>query len=256
MGVQQRSLEDPELVHHMLSAVRLARADRDALLGDPDYSAVDISALVDPDRAQRRAAQITNAALPTSAAVPAGQDTAALVVVDRHGNCVCLIQSLFNAFGSGLMVDGTGVLLNNRGAGFAARLDLPNAPAPGKRPLHTLHSCMVFRDGRPSVLLSTPGGEGQVQTHLQVLHAYINAGLTLQAAIELPRWFDDPATGSVLVESRFDTHVVDDLRARGYDLDVCTEWSDTHGGFQGAARCDSGWWLAADPRQDCWAIGY
>jgi gamma-glutamyltranspeptidase/glutathione hydrolase len=122
-----------------------------------------------------------------------GGDTVYLVVVDEQGMAVSLNQSLFRAFGSGVVVPGTGVLLHNRGS-----FHTPASYRGGAKPIHTLCPGMVLRDGRPELVFGTMGGEGQVQIHLQLLARMLAAGQAPQDAVAGPRWILEQDT--LLVE--------------------------------------------------------
>jgi gamma-glutamyltranspeptidase len=116
-------------------------------------------------------------------------DTVFLGVVDAQGNAVSLIQSLFNSFGSGRMVPGTGIVLHNRGAHFSLVEGSMHVMAPRKRPYHTLSPAMVLRpDGSLHMVFGTPGSDGQTQTLLQVFNNIVLFGMTPQRAVEAPRW--------------------------------------------------------------------
>jgi gamma-glutamyltranspeptidase/glutathione hydrolase len=127
------------------------------------------------------------------AVAPAGGDTIYLCAVDRHGMAVSLSQSLFLAFGSGVVVSATGVLLHNRGAYHTA-----DTYRGGAQPVHTLAPAMALRDGRPHLVFGTMGGDAQVQIHLQLLARILAAGQSVEDAIAAPRWTFDRTT--LLVE--------------------------------------------------------
>jgi len=124
---------------------------------------------------------------------PRGGDTIYLCVVDRRGTAVSLSQSLFEAFGSGVVVPGTGVLLHNRGGYHTAE-----TYRGGARPVHTLAPGMALADGRPSLVFGTMGGDAQVQIHLQLLARILVCGESVERAVAAPRWTFDATT--VLVE--------------------------------------------------------
>jgi gamma-glutamyltranspeptidase/glutathione hydrolase len=121
-----------------------------------------------------------------------GGDTIYLCVVDASGMAVSLNQSLFQAFGSGVVVPGTGVLLHNRGA-YHTRASYRG----GARPIHTLSPALALADGRPRLVFGTMGGEGQVQIHLQLLFRILIAGQSPDDAIAAPRWTFDRTTLAV-----------------------------------------------------------
>ena len=140
-------------------------------------------------------------------------------------------------FGSGVVVDDTGIVLQNRGAYFSLDPKAANALAPSKRTLHTLIPSMALRDGRPAIVFGTMGGDGQAQTHLQVYTALARFGLNMQQAIEMPRWIhgDDHKRETLLVEGRFPADTVERLRGLGHDVTRGEDWLTTMGYAQGIA---------------------
>ncbi len=139
-------------------------------------------------------------------------------VVDEDGNAVSLIQSVFQQFGSAFIVPGTGVLLNNRMNGFSLDSASPNCLAGGKRPIHTLNTYMVQREGELMMLGGSPGGHFQTQTNFQVLTNVIDHGMHWQAAMDAPRWYHDADTDALTLESRFELDVASALERRGHGV--------------------------------------
>ncbi len=188
--------DGPDREHQLIEAMKLALADRDVHVGDPDAMttapesllADDFIAvrrgLVDPARARQVAPRLT----------PQG-GTIYMNTADRDGLLVSLIQSNFFGAGCGLRVDEWGVNLHNRGAGFNLDDGHPNAFGAEKMPLHTLIPGLALRDGRPWLVFGSEGGHGQAQTHLQVLTRMLVDGADPQAAITAPRFTVDPETG-------------------------------------------------------------
>jgi len=172
-GFDIRSLghNSVDTLHLLIEAKKLAFADRDAYLADPASAKVPVDDLISTDYAAARRKLID----PQQASrhVPPGLDdrgeTVYVTVVDEDRNAVSLIYSVFSAFGSGLVVPGTGVVLQNRGAGFSLEAGHPNEIAPGKRALHTNMPAMAFRDGKPWLSFGVMGGDMQPQGHTQVL---------------------------------------------------------------------------------------
>ncbi|MFO8009037.1 MAG: gamma-glutamyltransferase, partial [Candidatus Brocadiia bacterium] len=185
-------------------------------------------------------------------------DTVYLMVVDQDGNAVSWIQSLFSSFGSKLVEPETGIVLQNRGGGFTLEEGHPNIIEPGKRPFHTLTPAMITdSEGHFNMTLGTPGGHGQTQTQIQVLHNIYVLGMHPQEAIEAPRYRSNNGT-RVAIENRIPLEVRDQLRLKGHDLQVIDGWSATFGGAQmiwfdrenGVLR------TGADPRREAAAITY
>lgn len=181
-----------EYLNTLTRASQLAYRDRDAHIADPSFVSVPLDRLLSKAYAKSLADQIRAAGsggVPDSSAARDGSgDTVYLCVVDRDGNAVSYIQSLFASFGSGKMVPGTGITLHNRGSLYTLDPAHPQVIAPSKRPFHTLSPAMVLHpDGSPYMVLGSPGGDGQPQTVVQVLNNIVLFGMAPQAAIEARR---------------------------------------------------------------------
>jgi gamma-glutamyltranspeptidase/glutathione hydrolase len=188
--------QSADALHVLLEAKKLAFADRDRYLSDPDFVDIPVQELLDKDYAarQRQRIDLRRAAPIIDPGVPAAGDTVYLCVVDEEGNAVSLIQSLFFPFGSGIVAGDTGIVLQNRGHYFSLNPQSANYLQPGKRTLHTLAPAMAFKDGRPWLVFGTVGGDAQPQIHAQVLTDIIDFDLNPQEAVEAPRWRSTPAT--------------------------------------------------------------
>ncbi len=257
-GVDLRSMGwgSAEQIHTMVEIKKLAFADRDAMAGDPRAVPFEVGDLLaEGFIAQRRRAITGRAALRVEpAALPA--DTTYLAVVDRDGNAVSLIESVFSAFGSATMVPGTGILLNNRLAGFSLDVRSPNALAPGKRPVHTLNTVIVLDGSAPRFVYGTPGRHAQVQTNFQLGVGLIDHGLDVQEAIEAPRWYHESGR-ALQIESRFPEQVRKSLAGKGHDLQLLGEWAEITGGAQAIGVDENGVFSGgADPRREGYAAGY
>jgi len=254
---------DPaDYVHLLVEATKLAFGDRDRWLADPDHAPVPLARLLDPaylrDRG-RRIAMDRAAPAPVAAGIERG-DTIACVTADAAGNCVSLIQSIYHEWGSGVVAGETGVVLQNRGAGFTLEAGHPNVLAPGKRPFHTLTPFMYLRDGKPALVAGTMGGEGQPQTLVAVTTRVLDVALDAQAAVEAPRWVYGRTWGAptraLAIESRFGEPVTAELARRGHDVRVLDPWSDTAGHAQAVELRPDGLLVGGgDPRADGPALG-
>ena len=206
-----------EYLNTLTRAAQFAYRDRDAHIADPTFTQVPLDRLLSKSYAAELAAQIRTGgtALPDGHLQREGNgDTVYLCVVDKDGNAVSYIQSLFASFGSGRMVPGTGITLHNRGALYVLDPAHPQIIAPGKRPFHTLAPSMVLHpDGSPYMVLGSPGGDGQPQTVVQVLNNMLLFGMQPQAAIEARRLQANGLRASVEVGMLSDTGSA--LRARG-----------------------------------------
>jgi gamma-glutamyltranspeptidase/glutathione hydrolase len=254
-------------VHLLVECMRLGFADAFAFVADPDFAPAPLDRLLSEDYlgARRRAVDPERAAPAVGPGLPAaGSDTVYVAAVDGEGNAVSLIQSLFMGTGTGLVVPGTGVSLQNRGAGFSLRPGHPNALAPGKRPYHTIIPALLTRDGELAACFGVMGGTMQPQGHLQVLSALLDRGMDPQQALDAPRfqipggWTEKPS-GALLVEDGFDPGVLEGLARRGHALGIVSGRDRGRmGGGQVILRDPRTGVLSggSDPRKDGCAAGY
>jgi len=255
-------------VHRAVEAKKLAFADRLAYVGDPRFVTSPLETLLDKGYAARRRRHLDMA---RATEVPAGGltevtgDTTFFCTADVEGNMVAYVTSLSASFGCGEVVEGTGIMLNNRaGRGFSLEAGHPNCIAPGKRTMHTLSPYLATRDGAPWLAWGTPGGDAQPQWNLQILQNLLDAGMDLQAAIEAPRWHSFPGTDPATIEQPFELRVEDgypaetltELARRGHRIVPMGEMEGGGGAQAIAADRARGIYLgASDPRVDGCAIG-
>jgi gamma-glutamyltranspeptidase/glutathione hydrolase len=250
-----------EHLHLLLEMVKLAYADRDRFIADPSAGPLPTAGLLDKGYAARRRAAFDPRKAQTHAFGDPDGDTTGFVVADGQGNVISVIQSLFNAFGSGIVVPGTGVVLQNRGRHFSMDPGHPNAFAPRQRPFHTLIAALATRDERPLFGFATMGGNGQAMFHTQVLTNLIDYGMDMQEAIERPRFLigaflpDDPAD-AIHVESRVGARVLNALARKGHPIKAGTEFLNREGHGHGIAFADGTLTGGADPRGDGLALGF
>ncbi|MCH9675305.1 MAG: gamma-glutamyltransferase [Gammaproteobacteria bacterium] len=225
-----------ERIHLLVEAKKLAFADRNRYAGDPDYVDWPLETLISQAHAQRRRAEIDpeQARWPDGALVAEHSgDTSYFAVADGDGNAVSFIHSLSAAFGSAVVAGDTGITLNNRaGRGFSLDPAHPNVIAPGRRTMHTLNAYIVFRDGHPWLIGGTPGGDQQTQWSTQVVTGVVDYGLTVQEAVDAPRWYSFPGTDpanlgldpSVRVEQGVGELACKRLRALGHQVQTVPAW--------------------------------
>ena len=253
--------EGPEAVHLMAEAKKLAFADRLAYLGDIPRTPLETLLSKEYAAQQRKrinpsaaAARYSPGRLPQ---VNGGSDTTYLCVMDARGNAVSWIQSVFHGYGSGVVVPGTGVLLNNRMTGFSLDPKSPNVLAPGKKTMHTLNTWMAFRGDELWAVGGTPGGDVQVQTNLQTLTQMIDWGRNPQEAIESPKWHVPPDGAELSVEDRLPLDTCYEMRRRGHHLTVGGPWSGACASQILTLDADTGAIFGgSDPRADGLALGY
>jgi gamma-glutamyltranspeptidase/glutathione hydrolase len=182
-------------------------------------------------------------------------ETIYLTVADKDGNMISFINSLYDEFGSGVVVPGTGFALEDRGAGFTLEPGMANTVAPGKRPFHTLIPAFITKDDQPYMSFGLMGGAMQAQGHVQVLLDWLVFHMGLQEAIDQPRWRH--FTGKKLgLEVAFSDSARHALTAMGHELLPDSTLIGAFGGSQAIRKLPRGWEAASDPRKDGEAIGY
>ncbi len=184
------SPNSPEYLHLLIEAKKAAFEDRDRFITDPEFEKIPIDYLLSKDYAQRIRDQINlGVAAPPSSFVSQNNssETVYVTAVDRDRNAVSFISSLFMAFGSGVVVEGTGIALQNRGKSFSLDPKHRNRIEPHKRPMHTIIPGMVFKDGAFLMSFGVMGGDMQPQGHVQFLVNVIDFGMNLQEAMDTPR---------------------------------------------------------------------
>ena len=261
-----------DYLHTLVELKKLAFADRDRWVADPNSANVPVDQLLDADYLKNRA-QLINMSVAAESAEPGfgdeilaepngnrsdAGDTVFITAVDQWGNAVSWIQSNFAGFGSGLLDEATGILLHNRGALFTLETGHPNQIAPDKRPYHTLSPTMaLYPSGEFAFTLGTPGGDSQTQTILQITHNMLVFGMTPQQAIEAPR-FRSLSGLRLAIEDRVSEEALLDLRQRGHLLNLVEGWTATFGGAHMIHHDPETGVLtaAADPRREAYAIAY
>ena len=243
-------------LHLETEAARLAFAARNQFVADPAMADVPVDHLLSDALADDLRGRISmDRAMDATAVVPgpAHQDTIYLTVVDRDLNCVSFINSLFYGFGSCIASPTTGVMFQNRGAGFRVEPGHPNCVAPGKRPLHTIIPGMALKDGQCEVSFGVMGGAYQPVGHARLLTNLWDYGMDVQEAIDCPRAFQ--FMGKLTVERGVPESVRRDLAARGHDIEeIVIPWG---GGQAIIVDRDRGTLAAgSDPRKDGCALGY
>jgi gamma-glutamyltranspeptidase/glutathione hydrolase len=254
-------------VHLLVQAKQLAYHDRDRFLADPRFADVPVERLISKAHADARRGLLDPDRALAWDKVPAqgslAGDTVYVGVVDRDGNAVSLIQSLYGIFGSGVVAGETGVLLQNRGAYFSLDPAHPNVLRPGKIPLHTLIASIGKRDGRLWSVFGCMGADGQPQIHLQAYTGLIDHGLDIQQAVEMPRFLSGrfalgEARDTLHIEARFPRGTIEELERRGHPVDRWGDWNELAGHAHGIVVDPRTGvrWGGADPRSDGAAIGY
>ncbi|MCL1886416.1 MAG: gamma-glutamyltransferase [Betaproteobacteria bacterium] len=249
--------------HVIVEATKEAFADRDKYLSDPDFVNIPLERLLSKKHGQEQAARIRmdQSAQSVKPLEPKG-DTIWLGVVDKDGNAVSLIQSIYHDFGSAIVPKGTGVLLQNRGSFFSLDSTHVNKLEPKKRTFHTLNAAMLLKDNKPYLIYGTMGGEGQPQTQAAIATRVVDFGMYPQDAITAPRWLNGrtwgAASNDLKIEGRVPEEVLSELKRRGHPVTKVDDFTDTMG-HAGAIMVDQKTGLkygATDPRGDGLAAGY
>ena len=224
--------------HLQIEAIKLAFADAFHYVTDPARMDVDPRSLINPAYGAMRAGEIGERAQIFTHAIPPKSGTVYLCCADGEGNMVSWIQSNYMGFGSGIVVDGTGIALQNRGADFSLDPTAANCLAPGKRTYHTIIPGFLMKDGGPVGPFGVMGGYMQPQGHVQVVMNYVDFHMDPQQALDAPRW-QWLRDGSVTVESRFDPELARALQRRGHSvrMDLSTP---SFGRGQMIVRLDNG----------------
>ncbi|UVI29320.1 gamma-glutamyltransferase [Paenibacillus spongiae] len=245
----------------MIEALKLSFRDRNAFLTDPAFAAIPLERLLSKPYAAGLASAIRmDGALPVDS-VPAGNDTAYAAVVDREGNAVSFIQSLYFEFGSGVVAGDTGILLQNRGSFFSLDPLHVNCLQPGKRTFHTLMPAMAFRGGSLDMLYGTQGGEGQPQTQTAVFTRMADYGMDPRRAVDEPRFLWGRTWGEpsqeLKLESRIDSSVAESLAEAGHCVRVVGAYDGVMGHAHAIMVGEFGFFQGGtDPRSDGAAIGW
>ncbi|MCE2805414.1 MAG: gamma-glutamyltransferase [Gemmataceae bacterium] len=267
--IRKMGFASPEYWHLFIEAKKLAFADRSRHYADMEFSRVPLVALASKEYARSRSALIRPDRVLGD--VPPGDpklgrsDTTYLCVVDKDRNCVSLIQSNYNGFGSGLVHPELGFGMQNRGTLFSLDENHPNRLEPGKRPFHTIIPALAMRQGKPWLVFGVMGGDMQPQGHAQVLVNLLDFGMDLQEAGEAPRVehtgsatpTGKPAkgAGTVLVEEGMPSSVIDGLRKNGHSVQMVR----VNGGGYQAILIDPETSVlhgASEHRKDGMAAGY
>jgi gamma-glutamyltranspeptidase / glutathione hydrolase len=246
--------DSADSVHLQIEAVKLAFADAQAYVADIEHMPFRPERLLDKDYLRARATLIDpNTAKPASAGTPNG-GTVYLTAADASGAMVSMIQSNYMGFGSGVVVPGTGISLQNRGADFAVAPGHPNQVGPSKRPYHTIIPGFLSKDGVPVMSFGVMGGAMQPQGHVQVVTRIVDYGQNPQAACDGPR-FRWVYGMQVCCETGFQPSTLDELERRGHQL-VTTDDYNQFGSCQAIWRLDGGYLAVSDPRRDGQAAGF
>jgi gamma-glutamyltranspeptidase/glutathione hydrolase len=245
-------------LHLKMEAMKLAMTDAGRYVADPEMADVPVQELLSSAYADERRALIKMdqaITAPKAGLPPTGHDTVYLCAADGEGNAVSFINSLYMGFGSGIVAEGTGIALQNRGNLFSLDPDHPNCIAPHKRPYHTIIPCMVTKEGKLAICFGVMGGFMQPQGHLQVLSNIVDHGMNPQQALDAPRFYFQH-DNEFLTETFYPKETYDALRSRGHVL-AFGEGGVFGGGQVIMVDPESGALMAgSEPRNDGCAVAY
>lgn len=255
LDIDVSKVDEPEVLHAQIEAMKSAFADTHAFVADPDCCGR-CEELLDDARISAHAQSITAESSGIRAeTIPKYSSTVYLAVGDANGMQVSFIQSNFEGFGSGVVIPNTGIAMQNRGRGFSLDASHPNAIGPSKRPFHTIIPAFIELAQGGNVPMGVMGGPMQPQGHVQVASRLLFANQNPQAALDAPRWRVEPGR-TVHLESGFDAKVYTALKEMGHDVHVATERTVQFGGGQVVYQLQDGYVAGSDSRRDGQAIGF
>lgn len=242
-------------VHRQIECMKIAIRAAFDHFADPDAMRITPEALLGAESIARAARTIgTRASDPPPVALPVGRDTVYLCAADEDGRMISFIQSNYLGFGSGIVIPGTGISMQNRGMGFSLDPDHPNCVAPGKRPFHTIIPGFVTESGAPRLAFGVMGGHMQHQGHFQMVQRIFDHGENPQAASDAPRWHVFPDF-SVGLEAGFPQAIAAGLADLGHSVRY-VEQEHVFGGAQIILKTEHGYIAGSDHRKEGQAGGF
>ena len=255
--------DDPAgYVDAVTRATALAFRDRDRYLDDPVFGEVPVDRLLDPAYLADRAKELDRKWVTPPERLPASRgDTTFSCAVDAYGNVAGVVQSLYWEWGSGVVAGDTGILLQNRGSFFSLDPGNKDRLEPGKRPASTLTNGMLLSDNKPELVFGAMGGEGEPQTQAAVVTRMVDHGLSVQEAIDAPRWLLGRTWGEqtrgLRLEGRFGPKTAKALESKGHEnVALVGDYDDVMGHAQAIHLLPNRLEAASDPRCDGAALGY
>jgi gamma-glutamyltranspeptidase/glutathione hydrolase len=259
LDLRSQPVDSVDSYHLQIEAMKLAFADVYRYVCDPATMKVKAGDLLDPGYLRKRARLVDAKKAGTFDPGAFGSsDTVYLSTADEDGMMVSYIQSNYMGFGSGIVVPGTGISMQNRGACFTLQPGHPNEVRGGKRPFHTIIPAFLTQRGEPVMSFGVMGGDMQPQGHLQMTVRLLDYGQNPQAAVDAPRW-KVSKTGEVLLEPSVPATVVEGLRSRGHRVRVSKKGEveiGSYGSAQLIYRVEGGYVAASEGRRDGQAVGF
>lgn len=266
--VKKWGSNSPPYIHHLCEALRFVFADRSRYLGDPDFIKVPVEELISKKHAKQIVSQIKPDSLLDF--YPFGRydekkndqgNTTHVCVIDDQGNIVSLTQSINHFFGTGIVPENTGFLLNNIMYDFSRDLSSPNAVGPYRRPLSSMSPLIMFKKEKPFLVLGSPGGTRIFSSLTQIIINITDFDMSLDEAIEAPRFFSYSSQGkprSISLESRFPEKTYEALKNIGHSIRIREAFDKYFGGAQGILILQDKKVIlgGADSRRDGYGAGY
>jgi len=256
--IHQYPVDSADSVHLQIEAMKAAFTEAHRHIADPNYMTASPADFLKAEFLARRVQEIRmdRASHPFSE-IPTDCGTVYLSAADENGMMVSFIQSNYMGFGSGIVIPGTGISLQNRGCGFVLEKGHPNCVGGGKRPFHTIIPGFVTQNDQPLMSFGVMGGHMQAQGHVQMMVRVFDYGQNPQAACDAPRWIVNHDF-SIGLEPGFSSHLIEELKSRGHNI-ISNEYMSFLGAFGGAQLIlclENGYCAASDPRKDGQALGF
>ncbi len=253
--IRQYPVDSADSIHLQIEAMKIAFAEAHRHIADPNSMVATTSDFLQDDFLADRAREIRmdRAACPRSK-IPLNRGTVYLTAADENGMMVSFIQSNYSGFGSGIVIPGTGISLQNRGYGFVLEEGHPNCVGGGKRPYHTIIPAFVTGDGQPVMSFGVMGGHMQPQGHVQMMVRIFDYCQNPQAACDAPRWYVGEDS-HIALEPGFSPEILEELKKRGHRFMEKASTS-LFGGAQLIYRLENGYCAASDSRKDGQAVGW
>lgn len=258
--VAKLQVNSPEYLHLFSEVYKLAYADRAKYMGDSDYTPVPMKGFTSKKYAKEVSKYVDlKKAKPSVAHDPwlyEHEDTTHYSIADKEGNMVAITKTVNGLFGNSVVADGYGFVLNNEMDDFVTGSGHPNSVAPGKTPLSSMSPTIVLKDGKPFMVLGSPGATKIISTVSQVISRVIDHKMGIQEAIDAPRMYDN-TKDEVNVESRISDDTVKALEKMGHTVNKTSDWDRGMGSVQAVLYKEDGSLEGgADPRRDGKALGY
>ena len=253
-------VNSPEYLHLFSEAYKLAYADRAKYMGDSDYTPVPMKGFVSKKYAKEIAKEIDLKVSHESKAhdpwLYESEDTTHYSIADKEGNMVAITKTVNGLFGNGVVVDGYGFVMNNEMDDFVLGAGHPNSVAPNKTPLSSMSPTIVLKDGKPFMVLGSPGATKIISTVSQVISRVIDHKMGMQEAIDTPRLWDN-TSNKINVETRISDETIKQLETMGHKTNKTSDWDRGMGSVHGVLYKSNGILEGgADPRRDGKALGF